>query len=86
MQAVKNGEHTMESDKAGDKYLALRRYYFDILISPLPEIRFEWVRGRDASPALSIHVSESQERLDWRLSLGLKYNLNLFLNWAQYFF
>lgn len=39
-------DRTKASDKAGDKYLALRRYYFDILISPLLEILFESGPGR----------------------------------------
>lgn len=41
-----NFKSTMGSHKAGDKY-ALCRYYFDILISPLLEILFEWRGGRD---------------------------------------
>lgn len=42
MQALENRKYTKASDKAGDKYNAPGRYYFDILISPLLKIRFEW--------------------------------------------
>lgn len=46
MQALENRKRTIASDKAGDKYVALHSYYFDILISPLLEIRFEWRPSR----------------------------------------
>lgn len=58
--AVQNIKSTIVSDKAGDKY-ALRRYYFDILISPLLEILFKWRWGRDDRRALLILVSISRE-------------------------
>lgn len=58
-------ERTIASDKAGDKYLALRRYYFDILISPLLEILFEsGVRSAQSKLSWYIYHSRRETLID----------------------
>lgn len=58
-RAIQNVKSTKVPDKAGDKY-ALRRYYFDILISPLLKILFEWrwdVGARVLSSLILVSIS-----------------------------
>lgn len=79
-------ERTIASDKAGDKYLVLRRYYFDILISPLLEILFEsGVRGAQSKLSSCDTCITAVERLWLTFIARIKIQLNLILNWAQKF-
>lgn len=64
MQALENRKYTIASDKTGDKYNAVRCYYFDILISPQLEIRFEWRWGRDV-PFSSLDTCITLARETW---------------------